>query len=122
MLLMSKRRLTGWVLTGLRFGLALAVLVYLGRSAEISVDAFGGLVAHWPTTLVALGVLSADHAVAAGRLGVLLRARGIALSWPAALRLTWLGLFFNTWLPGSLGGDAVKLYYAAAGQPGRRTE
>jgi uncharacterized membrane protein YbhN (UPF0104 family) len=38
------------------------------------------------------------------------------------MRLTLMGLFFNTCLPGATGGDAVKIYYAMEGNRGRRLE
>ncbi len=40
-------------------------------------------------------------------------AQGIALSWWQAVRLTWMGAFFNYVLPGTTGGDVLKAWYAA---------
>ncbi|HVS66002.1 MAG TPA: lysylphosphatidylglycerol synthase transmembrane domain-containing protein [Thermoanaerobaculia bacterium] len=40
---------------------------------------------------------------------LLLRAVGVTIGWAATARLTWIGLFFNTVLPGGAGGDVVKL-------------
>lgn len=53
--------------------------------------------------------------VQAARWLVLMRCRGIQVSYGKAFRLTMVGLFFNFCLPGSTGGDVVKAYYAAKG-------
>lgn len=42
---------------------------------------------------------------------LLMLVQGIALDRASVVRLTLLGEFFNNFLPGALGGDAVKAYY-----------
>lgn len=44
---------------------------------------------------------------------LLLRAQGIRVSFPRALQLTWIGLFFNNVLLGAVGGDVVKAFYVS---------
>ena len=44
------------------------------------------------------------------------------LSFYASLKLSLIGTFFNSCLPGATGGDAIKIYYAIEGNHGRRTE
>jgi len=51
---------------------------------------------------------------------MMLRAQGMNAGLAAALRLTYIGAFFNTFLPGATGGDVVRMYGAAAGFPERR--
>jgi uncharacterized membrane protein YbhN (UPF0104 family) len=109
-------------LTLLRLGLAIGLLLYLSLSGAISWTALGGLARAWPLALAALLLVGADHLLVAWRLCLLLRARGFHLSLPAAIRLTLIGVFFSACLPGAVGGDVLKIYYAAAGTPGRRTE
>ncbi|UCF06659.1 MAG: flippase-like domain-containing protein [bacterium] len=41
---------------------------------------------------------------------ILIRTGGIELSFPRALKLYFVGLFFNNFLPANVGGDAVKIY------------
>ncbi|MBL6992080.1 MAG: flippase-like domain-containing protein [Bacteriovoracaceae bacterium] len=43
------------------------------------------------------------------------------LSMLHALQLTWIGLFFNTVLPGIISGDLIKVYYTAKRNYVRRT-
>jgi hypothetical protein len=105
-----------------RIAIAIGLLVYLGASGAINWAALKGLMAAWPLTLLALFVLLVDTGVAAWRLCVLLRPHGFHLSLLSSFRLTLIGVFFNACLPGGTGGDVVKIYYAAEGNRGRRTE
>ena len=41
----------------------------------------------------------------------LMRVQGITITPPAAVRYNWIGIFFNSVLPGLTGGDLVKMYY-----------
>lgn len=67
-------------------------------------------------------VLAADVVVTAGRLCLLLKPRGFHMPLSSSLRLALMATFFNFCLPGGAGGDAVRIYYACAGNPGRRVE
>jgi uncharacterized protein (TIRG00374 family) len=51
----------------------------------------------------------------------LLRALGIGMSFRRAFALNMVGAFYNTFMPGSTGGDLLKAYYAAKAAPQRRT-
>jgi uncharacterized membrane protein YbhN (UPF0104 family) len=49
-----------------------------------------------------------------------LRASGIDLPFNTVLALTWAGQFFNSILPGSTGGDVVKIYQVCRLNPGNK--
>jgi uncharacterized membrane protein YbhN (UPF0104 family) len=51
---------------------------------------------------------------------LLVRALDLPLTLPHAVRLGLVGTYYNTFLPGSIGGDFVKAYLIAKGQPTRR--
>jgi hypothetical protein len=108
--------------TAFRVGIGIALLWYLGVSGAIEWKALLGLAHVWPVTLVALLLLLVDMIVTAGRLSVLMQARGMHLSVLSATKLTLIGIFFNACLPGSTGGDLVKIFYATEGNRGRRAE
>ncbi len=105
-----------------RAGIGIALVVYLWRSGAINWTAMAGLAAHWWIALAAAALLFVDAALLGWRLRVLLDPRGFHLPMMSAFRLTMIGVFFNSCLPGATGGDLVKIYYAAEGNPGRRTE
>ncbi|MGL4554300.1 MAG: lysylphosphatidylglycerol synthase transmembrane domain-containing protein [Gemmataceae bacterium] len=50
---------------------------------------------------------------------LLVRALGLDISFAAALRFGLIGVFFNTFLPGAVGGDLVKAAALASGQKRR---
>ena len=51
---------------------------------------------------------------------IFLQAQGIELPFGTVLSLTWAGQFFNTLLPGSTGGDVVKIYHICQLAPDRK--
>ena len=52
---------------------------------------------------------------------MLLRIQGITLGWLRALAVVMVGLFFNMFLPGLVGGDAVRLYFVFKCTPRKKT-
>jgi len=108
--------------TVLRVAIGIALLVYLGRSGMIEWSALMGLLRAWPVTALAFALLLVDIGVTAWRLCVLLPPLGFHLTVWASTKLMLIGLFFNSCLPGSTGGDVIKIYYASAGHRGRRME
>lgn len=109
--------------TFLRIALGLGLLIYLGASGVIDWAALAGLGQSWPLSIAALGLVFLAGIVGiAWRLCLLMRPHGLHLSLSASIRLTLIGAFFNTCLPGATGGDVVKIYYAMEGNRGRRLE
>lgn len=54
---------------------------------------------------------SAVEVIATVRWQMLLRIQGITLRWLRTFAIVMIGLFFNMFLPGLVGGDAVRLYF-----------
>lgn len=106
----------------LRAVIGVTLLVYLGTSGLIKWKSLLGLAQAWPLTLAALVGLIIAFYIAAWRLAILMAAPGLHLTLGASLRLTLIGQFFSTFLPGGTSGDMMKIYYAARGNEGRRTE
>ncbi len=59
----------------------------------------------------ALAVFAAAQVIIALRWWLLLRAQSIHIGIPAAIRLFFLGLFYNNLMPGAVGGDLLKAWY-----------
>ncbi|MEE9421523.1 MAG: lysylphosphatidylglycerol synthase transmembrane domain-containing protein [Gammaproteobacteria bacterium] len=108
--------------TLLRIALAVAMLVYLGQSGSINWSSLSGLAKAWQYTLAAIMLFIIASTFMALRLQILVNAQHLSLSFFAAVQLTFIGIFFNTYLPGATGGDLVKIYYASKGNPGKRAE
>ena len=74
-------------------------------------------------TWLAIGWLcyGAVEVLATVRWQILLRVQGITLSSLRALAIVMIGLFFNMFLPGLIGGDAVRLYFVFKCAPDQKT-
>jgi uncharacterized protein (TIRG00374 family) len=60
--------------------------------------------------------------IAGARWWWLLRVNGTDVSLKETLRFTWIGLFFNTVVPGATGGDVIKAIYIMKRCPGHRVQ
>lgn len=78
-------------------------------------------VAWWPGVALALLVAALAYPLLGLRLHGLLRATGLPVAHGTAQALTWIGQFFNSFLPGATGGDIARLFYLWKGNEGRRS-
>ncbi len=60
---------------------------------------------------VALGIFAIGQVIVALRWWLLLRSQSIFIDFLAAVRLHFLGLFYNNFMPSSVGGDLVRAWY-----------
>jgi uncharacterized membrane protein YbhN (UPF0104 family) len=73
----------------------------------------------WLALAAALFTLS--KLISSVRLNTFFRAVNIQLTERYNLRLYWLGMFYNLFLPGGIGGDGYKVYLLGKEFPGRRS-
>ncbi len=95
----------------------LKICVSLGALAFVfsKID-FGGT---WETMrsvsplwlVVALLFYAASQFVSSERVRGVLAAVPVKIDWAVNLRLYWLGMFYNFFLPGGVGGDGYKVYW-----------
>jgi len=73
---------------------------------------------------ITAAILSSGLGVLGGsiRWNCLLRIQQITLSLAETWRLAMIGIFFNNFLPGSTGGDVIKIFYALRHAPGRKPQ
>lgn len=85
-------------------------------------NALGDVLSHVQWRWVALGWALTSLLVVglAVRWRIFLRAQGIDLPFATLFSLTWAGQFFNSALPGSTGGDVVKIYQLCRLAPDRK--
>jgi len=105
-----------------RTALGVGLIAYLALSGAIDWSKLLGLATAWQHTAAAFVMLFLVVLLSSWRLCILLAGQGLALSIPASLRLSLIGGLFNNVLPGSNGGDVVRLYLAARPHAGRRAE
>ena len=108
-LLAISSRLRSALLLLLKLTLLAAAFWFVFR--RISPGQIGRVLANaQPVWLGLAGALFAvSKWIAARRLNYFQRAVGVELSETANLRLYWLGMFYNLFLPGGIGGDGYKV-------------
>lgn len=109
----------GWPLVVLRAlgTVGLMALALRGVEWERLREVLGGVAWGWWTLGLALAL--SVQVVAALRWAVLARPVGFGLPVTVFVRRFFEGLFFNLFLPTSIGGDVVKAYRLADSTPGR---
>lgn len=100
-------RLAPW----LRVGITAAILGFLAGKVNWArlAERFTSAQPLW--LAIALLVTLISLTLCGTRFWLLLQLQKIQLSWFRALHLTFVGFFFNLFLIGSTGGDAVRLFY-----------
>lgn len=105
-----------------KFGLAIGLLVYVAKY-KVNKDGVDELRKLFQSPLVlaaAIAAFSVQLVVGAQRLRILLWPQNVHLTYWTALRLTYLGAFFDTFMITSVGGDAIKAIYLAREVPRER--
>ncbi|MDH3380661.1 MAG: lysylphosphatidylglycerol synthase domain-containing protein, partial [Gammaproteobacteria bacterium] len=85
------------LLTPLRFALAAGMLYFLFRSGAIDWRSLSHLLLEWNFTLVAIFLFFLATVLHALRLRVLINGKDLRLTFLASTKLTFIGLFFNTY-------------------------
>jgi uncharacterized protein (TIRG00374 family) len=104
----------------LKLGLGFGAVAWVLRSRLIDFERLGSVLADPKNGVVVLLALTTSMLLCAIRWSFLARAQGLSLPFPLAIELTMIGNFFNTFLPGSVGGDLIKAWYAAGCEPERK--
>lgn len=106
----SVKILSALLRMGISFG-ALGIVFYLFRS---KIDQVGNilLTARWEFLIAAFAIYFSALAIMTYRLKIVMAVQRMAISLKKLFALGLVGLFFNNLLPSSIGGDAVKAYYA----------
>ena len=112
---MADRRIrTLWTLLRALIGLALLAFVVTRLDAGQVFASMAGLVWGW-LALACVAQLVAKL-VWTARWKEILRANGLERGFRDLLALVFVGLFFNSFLPTSMGGDVVRGYYTSRGR------
>lgn len=106
----------------LQFAVTAAGLYYVFRNPHqraLIADALRHSDWHW--LLLSWICYGLVEGLATVRWQMLLRIQGITLAWWRAGVIVVIGLFFNMFLPGLIGGDAMRLYFVFKEAPRKKT-
>jgi len=95
-----------------KFGIVFALVAYVLLSGRLDLDQIKNMQDRTYAMMGAATLLLIPF-VGWIRYWVLLRAQGIPLGLFKAFQLQLIGIFFNTLMPGAVGGDVLKAYYVA---------
>lgn len=101
----------------MKLGVAGLLIGWLVRSGHLDVHALRLYLDRPLLLLAAMGLFFTGQMTASTRFRILLRIADVRLSAGLALRLQLTAAFFNTVIPGSVGGDVVKALYVARDEP-----
>lgn len=97
----------------LKFLFAFALLYWLYSSGKLKFDLIGQSLNHqWHWFFCFLFLIGSVLITTLRWKSILEIKSKIKFTFPAILKLTWIGLMFNTALPGAVSGDIIKLVYA----------
>jgi hypothetical protein len=116
----ARNGLSKWLIVGGRLTATVLIAAFVYRRINWG-GLEGALRSARPVPIACAALLQGGSlALVVTRWRLLLAAQGIGLSWPAAARLSLVGLFFNLVLPGSVGGDAARFLGTVEHAPGRK--
>jgi len=101
----------------LKLGIAAALIFWMVHSGRLDLRALERAGSQWPTLCLIAALFYLEIFVLSLRWWALARALGLDLSRKSSFSLTMTGMLFNAVVPGSVGGDVLKAYYARRAGP-----
>ena len=102
--------------------LGIALVYWVLHSKMVDFDALHSILTNPIHLLVAFAFILFSTLLCSLRWNLLANAQGLTLSYKDFFSLMMIGSFFNTFMPGSVGGDLIKAWYVAGKEPQRRTK
>ncbi|MCK4752287.1 MAG: flippase-like domain-containing protein [Planctomycetes bacterium] len=107
----AKEKKSSYISYALRFGIAGAALYLAFRGENLKEIGTVLLGLNLWVFVVAIGIYFGAQLIFVFRWSLLLRAQSIKIGFWPAVRLHFLGLFYNNCLPSSVGGDLLRAWY-----------
>ncbi len=117
-----RKKIRRYIFLSLKISIAIFVIFYLFRSGWLTKETFTKLFRtdNVPSIIVSGLFFFAAQVLCTSRLVLLLRAINFPLRFFRAFKLVMIGNFFNTVIPGMVGGDLVKGYYLVKSEEERK--
>ena len=96
------------VVTGLKCAVSAALVLWILRGASLADIGAAVQGASGPLLLLAFSLNFVGYTIAVHRWRLLLRAQNVEVRFPALLQSYMVAIFFNNFLPSTIGGDAVR--------------
>ena len=100
-----------WLITLLKLAIAVALVLFLLRQGTLDFSLILNGALSIPATLIGVGLFLVTYFLSTIRWQLLLKTQGGTFPFPWVMKVTFIGIFFNYFLPGGVGGDAVRMTY-----------
>jgi hypothetical protein len=105
--------LSNAIKTALKIIFSLAIITWLLKSGKLDLSLISRSFSSGYSWLICFGLLIVQAFGSSIRWGLLLSLSAVKkLHVMSVAKVTWIGLFFNSFLPGAVTGDLIKLVYA----------
>jgi len=105
----------------LKIFFAVALVYWLVQSGKIDFFALKNFLSG-PVILICLLLVFSNILLATYRWHMLLKTQGISVPFSQTFRLSTIGIFFNFAIPGGVGGDVIKAFYATKNYPDKKSQ
>lgn len=106
----KEKKLIKYLKLAAKIALSAAILWYISTKIDLTQIGTAMRRANPGWLFIALLIYTVSQVAASFRLNTLFRLMPIRISQISNLKLYWLGLFYNLFLPGGVGGDGFKVY------------
>lgn len=110
------------IINVLKIALGSALILYVLQARLVDFKALKTLLFNPVNLLVSFFFLFLSSAFCALRWNLLIKTQKLNVSFRNVFELTMIGNFFNTFMPGSVGGDLIKAWYIAGEEPKQKTK
>ncbi len=107
------KKLRGHIVTLLKFGVAALIIYYMIATGRLDLHQISEILGKKLMVLKVVFTLMIIIILGTTRWYFLLLWQGISTSFKTVLRINCIGMFFNSFMPGALGGDLIKAFYVA---------
>lgn len=118
----TKQRTKEFLKYGVKLAIGAGLIYYVLNSKMVDFRTVKEVLVNPVNLLVSLFFLGLSVFSCATRWYLLVRKQQLSLSFKDLVELTMIGNFFNTFMPGSVGGDLIKAWYVAGQEPQRKTK
>lgn len=107
-MLRLNKKYKSWLFTTIKIVLSVLAIVYVLRKVPLKNVSSILLSARTIFLIIALLLFVASKVAASFRTLLILNRYSVFINWWSNLKLYWTGMFYNLFLPGSIGGDIYK--------------
>ncbi|MEA3280446.1 MAG: lysylphosphatidylglycerol synthase transmembrane domain-containing protein, partial [Thermodesulfobacteriota bacterium] len=113
---MSKTKTQRWKWYALRFIVVAAIFVFLYMTGQLEPARLRKIFVRPEMFGTAAICMFLHYVISVQRWRILLKAQDMSLGFWVAMKLTFIGYYFSTAIPGAVSGDIVKAYYVSKGK------